>query len=319
MSTRRFWTLGFSLASAFAAAMVPSPPEVRLQFNRHSVTADLLQLNKDVSAKSTPRRFSKAVVNPPARLRLSACGCTITAFREQAGYAEFRLPSASSAQRLAHCKRNVSPSRNSRGDTLCSIVRGDAGQMMRLEPACARHSSRTCRGPHVGIIGLCRTLSYSAAGAVTLWTARFRSASGRAIAIGSEKERFPVEYREITPETPVKRKDYSVVPYPVDHAGKIAFGYAIVEDTRLGRFNPDLAREKGVPEGPMWGLLHKGQPVTLPDGRVIEPSDLVGPTRPGRRVVFGGDGRPCSGTIEAARDADLLIHDTFAMRGHARR
>lgn len=63
----------------------------------------------------------------------------------------------------------------------------------------------------------------------------------------------------------------------------------------------------------MWGLLHRGQSVTLPDGRVVDASDLVGPSRPGRRVVFGGDGRPCPATVEAARDADLLIHEaTFA-------
>ena len=167
----------------------------------------------------------------------------------------------------------------------------------------------------LGIIGLFRTLSLQGREEpMTLWGPPGSEALlTRAIAIGSDKEKFPIEYREITPESPIKRKDYSVVPFPVDHAGKVAFGYAIVEETRLGRFNPDLAREKGIPEGPMWGMLHKGQSVTLPDGQVIDPSDLVGPSRPGRRVVFAGDGRPCSGTIEAARDADLLIHEaTFA-------
>jgi ribonuclease Z len=119
---------------------------------------------------------------------------------------------------------------------------------------------------------------------------------------------------ELTPETPLKRKDYSIVPFPVNHGlGRIAFGYAIVEDARLGRFNPDLAREIGIPEGPMWGLLHKGQSVTLADGKVIDPASLVGPTRPGRRVVITGDARPSAGSVEAARGADLLIHEaTFS-------
>ncbi|HYN81347.1 MAG TPA: ribonuclease Z [Gemmatimonadaceae bacterium] len=167
----------------------------------------------------------------------------------------------------------------------------------------------------LGVIGLFRTLSLQGReDPMTLWGPPGSEALlTRAIALGTEKEKFPIEYREITAETPVKRKDYSVLPYPVEHAGKIALGYAIVEDTRLGRFNPGLARELGIPEGPMWGLLHRGQSVTLPDGRVIDASDLVGPSRPGRRVVFGGDGRPCAGTVEAARDADLLIHEaTFA-------
>jgi ribonuclease Z len=167
----------------------------------------------------------------------------------------------------------------------------------------------------LGVIGLFRTLALQGrVESMRLWGPPGSEALlSRAIAIGSEKEKFPVEYREITPETPLKRKDYSIVPYPVEHAGKVALGYALIEDTRLGRFNPELAREMGVPEGPMWGMLHRGQSVTLPDGRVVDPSALVGPSRPGRRVVFGGDGRPCAGTVEAARDADLLIHEaTFA-------
>jgi ribonuclease Z len=49
--------------------------------------------------------------------------------------------------------------------------------------------------------------------------------------------------------------------------------------------------------------------VTLDDGRVIEPSVLVGPARPGRRVVITGDTRPCAATVEHSRAADLLIHE----------
>ncbi|MDQ3777979.1 MAG: MBL fold metallo-hydrolase, partial [Actinomycetota bacterium] len=83
--------------------------------------------------------------------------------------------------------------------------------------------------------------------------------------------------------------------------------------TRLGRFNPERARELGVPEGPLWGQLHRGRPVTLDDGRVVEPSTLVGPTRTGRRIAITGDTRPCAGTVEAARGADVLVHEaTFA-------
>jgi ribonuclease Z len=163
----------------------------------------------------------------------------------------------------------------------------------------------------LGVIGLFRTLALQGREEpMTLWgpigsTELLR----RAIQIGSEKEKFPIEYRELSADTPVKRKDYSIVPFPIEHAGKVALGYALVEETRLGRFNPDLARELGIPEGPMWGKLHRGQAVTLDDGRVVEATSLVGPTRPGRRVVFTGDGRPSPGTIEAAQNADVLIHE----------
>jgi ribonuclease Z len=167
----------------------------------------------------------------------------------------------------------------------------------------------------LGVIGLFRTMALQGREeTMTLWGPPGSEALlRRAIAIGSEREQFQIEYREVTPGAPIPRKQYSIVPYAVDHAGRTAVGYALVEDTRLGRFNPELAREMGIPEGPMWGLLHRGQPVTLPDGRVIEASSFVGPPREGRRLVFTGDARPSPSTIEIAKGADLLIHEaTFA-------
>jgi ribonuclease Z len=95
----------------------------------------------------------------------------------------------------------------------------------------------------------------------------------------------------------------------VDHRGARALGYALVEDTRKGRFNPERARELGIPEGPLWGEIHRGRSVTLEDGRVVEPAELVGQPRSGRKIVITGDTRPCAGTIDAARDADLLVHE----------
>jgi ribonuclease Z len=69
----------------------------------------------------------------------------------------------------------------------------------------------------------------------------------------------------------------------------------------------------GIPEGPMWGKIHKGEAVTLANGRHVQPSELVGPTRPGRRVVMTGDSRPSEATVAAATGADILIHEaTFA-------
>jgi ribonuclease Z len=95
----------------------------------------------------------------------------------------------------------------------------------------------------------------------------------------------------------------------VDHKDKPAVGYALVEEIRLGRFNPDLARDMGIPEGPAWGRLHRGESVTLDDGRVVQASELVGPPRPGRKVVFTGDSRPSENTVVIAEGADLLVHE----------
>jgi ribonuclease Z len=141
----------------------------------------------------------------------------------------------------------------------------------------------------------------------------------RAITLGSEKQHFEIKVIELTPDAPLKRNGYSVVPFPVEHGDRSAVGYHIVEETRLGRFNPDKARELGIPEGPLWGKIHKGEAIDLPDGRRVNPSELVGPTRPGRRIVLTGDSRPAEGTIAAATGADVLIHEaTFAEEESAR-
>jgi ribonuclease Z len=135
----------------------------------------------------------------------------------------------------------------------------------------------------------------------------------QAVTLGSDKQHFPINYVEMTPGEPLQRDGYSILPFSVEHGGALALGLAIVESPRLGRFNPDLARSMGIPEGPLWGQIHKGQEITLPDGRVVHPSELVGPTRSGRKLVFTGDARPSDTTAEVAAGADLLIHEaTFA-------
>ena len=163
----------------------------------------------------------------------------------------------------------------------------------------------------IGIIGLLRTLSLQGrTEPLRLWGPRGGArVLRRAEQFGFDRLGFSVEIRELDPEQPIRRNGYELIPFGVDHRGSASLGYALVEETRKGRFNPDLARELGIPEGPLWGQIHRGQTITLPDGRSIEPSVLVGPTRPGRRVVLTGDTRPCAATTEMARNADLLVHE----------
>lgn len=131
---------------------------------------------------------------------------------------------------------------------------------------------------------------------------------GGLLSVGIERTRFPVEIVEVRPGDCLKRDEYDILVYETDHRTDTV-GYALAEHIRLGRFNPARARELGIPEGPLWGQIHKGKPVTLPDGRVIQPEDLVGPTRPGRKLVYPGDTRPSPRVIEMAHGADLLIHE----------
>jgi ribonuclease Z len=163
----------------------------------------------------------------------------------------------------------------------------------------------------IGLIGLMRTMSLQGrTEPLRLWGPRGAQRTlKRAEEFGMDRLSFAIEITDLEPGQRVERKDYAIVPFAVDHRGARAVGYALVEDDRKGRFNPELARELGVPEGPLWGEIHRGRPVTLPDGRTIEPSVLVGEKRPGRKVVVTGDTRPCEATIDAARGADLLVHE----------
>ncbi|MBV9880150.1 MAG: ribonuclease Z [Gemmatirosa sp.] len=167
----------------------------------------------------------------------------------------------------------------------------------------------------LGVIGLTRTLQLGGrTEPLRLWGPKGSSRVLRqAVQFGGDRLDFAVEIEELEPGAPLRRKDYAIVPFPVEHRGPVSIGYAFVEEERRGRFNPELARELGVPEGPMWGRLHRGETITLDDGRQVDPATLVGPTRPGRRVVITGDTRPCDATVEAATGADLLVHEaTFA-------
>jgi ribonuclease Z len=164
----------------------------------------------------------------------------------------------------------------------------------------------------IGAVGLMRTLSLQGrTEPLRIWGPRgLTSLMKRADAFGGERLTYPVQLTELTPGEPIKRKDYAILPFAVDHRGVTAVGYALIEDVRRGRFNPDLARELGIPEGPLWGKIHKGESITLDDGRVVDPSTLVGPTREGRRLVITGDTRPCAATIELSQGADLLVHES---------
>jgi len=162
----------------------------------------------------------------------------------------------------------------------------------------------------LGITGLLRTMGLQDRTVpVTLYGPRgAQRILGAAMSLGIERNKFPVEVVEIRAGDRLRRDEYDIVVFETEHRADTV-GYALAEHTRLGRFHPERARELGVPEGPLWGRLHKGETVTLDDGRTVSPPDLVGAPRRGRTLVYSGDTRPHLALIEAARGADLLIHE----------
>jgi ribonuclease Z len=126
--------------------------------------------------------------------------------------------------------------------------------------------------------------------------------------------RLPYELTtiELEPGETLERGEYVLETFAVDH-GVTAVGYALVEHERPGRFDVDAADALGVPPGRERGVLQGGEPITLPDGRVITPDSVLGPARPGRKIVLTSDTAPSPRVVQAAHNADLLVHEaTFS-------
>ncbi|MFC7209302.1 ribonuclease Z [Natronoarchaeum sp. GCM10025321] len=122
---------------------------------------------------------------------------------------------------------------------------------------------------------------------------------------------FRVQVHDATPGKPIiERDEYTIRTVETDHRTR-SVGYALVEAERKGRFDRERAEDLGVPVGPKFQQLHEGSPVELKDGTVVQPEEVVGDPRPGRRVVYTGDTRPTEPVVSAAANADLLIHDAM--------
>ncbi|MDX6614955.1 MAG: ribonuclease [Solirubrobacterales bacterium] len=106
----------------------------------------------------------------------------------------------------------------------------------------------------------------------------------------------------------IAHEGYEMRSFPVDHSKMRAYGYAMVEETRPGHFDPDRARELGVAEVSDFGVLQRGGEVEGSSGTVT-PDQVMGDERRGRKVVVTGDTRPCEMARVAAHEAQLLIHD----------
>jgi ribonuclease Z len=119
--------------------------------------------------------------------------------------------------------------------------------------------------------------------------------------------RYPLELVELGEDEAVARDGYEIRPFGVEHSVR-AYGYAFVEDGRPGRFDPDAATRLGVEAGPDFARLQAGETVAGRDGDV-EPAQVMGEPRGGRKLVFAGDTAPCEMTRVAAHEAQLLVHE----------
>lgn len=173
---------------------------------------------------------------------------------------------------------------------------------------------------YLGLPGLLRTMSLQGRtdDLMVHGPAGAESALEDALQLGGDRLGFAVGVGGLGPGDEVSFGEYAVRAFQTDHTAA-SLGFVLVEEDRLGRFDVERARAAGVAEGPLFGRLHRGEDVALPDGTEIRAKDLVGPTRPGRRLVYSADTRPCQATREAAAGADVLVHEaTFGNDDAAR-
>jgi|SRR5438067_6096567 len=126
---------------------------------------------------------------------------------------------------------------------------------------------------------------------------------------------YPLHLVELQPGEELRRDGYLVAPFAVEHR-VTAFGYALVEEERPGRFDEPRARELGIAPGPDYGRLQRGEPVPGADG-LVQPEQILGPARRGRKIVLAGDTAPSDMTRVVAHGADLLVHEATFIEADA--
>ncbi len=119
---------------------------------------------------------------------------------------------------------------------------------------------------------------------------------------------YPIELVELEPGDTLDRPGYVVRTFLVEHR-VAALGYALIEAARPGRFDVDIAAGLGVPDGPARGALQRGEPVTLADGAVVQPAQVLGESRAGRRIALTGDTGPAASVVDAVTGFDVLVHE----------
>ena len=119
---------------------------------------------------------------------------------------------------------------------------------------------------------------------------------------------YGLEIRELTEGKFFSGPGFWMEAVAVDHRLH-TLAFSLVEEPRPGRFFPEKAKNLGIPEGPLFGKLQRGETITLENGREITPSMVMSPPRKGRKFVYATDTRPCPQVVTFAHEADLLVHE----------
>ncbi|MDO9537064.1 MAG: ribonuclease Z [Thermoplasmata archaeon] len=126
--------------------------------------------------------------------------------------------------------------------------------------------------------------------------------------LGYYNPTYPVQMNDVKPGDILEFEEYNITVAEASHNVPAIF-YSLEEKERPGKFNKARALELGIPEGKLFSLLQSGKNVEH-KGKTFTPDMVLGPPRPGRKIVYTGDTKPCDSIIEMAKDCDVLIHDS---------
>lgn len=115
-----------------------------------------------------------------------------------------------------------------------------------------------------------------------------------------------LDLRIIESGTLIEDDDLRISAFPVKHRGPDCFGF-LFEELPRRPFLPDRAERLGVPPGPLRRDLVQGKVIQLPDGRTVQPDDVLGPLRPGTRLVHVGDCGSTRNLVNVVQGADALV------------
>jgi ribonuclease Z len=117
---------------------------------------------------------------------------------------------------------------------------------------------------------------------------------------------MPLKMHEIKPGIFFETDDFTVTAFPVSHRGPDCLGY-VFEGKARRPFLPEKADALGVPFGPERRDLVAGKEISLPDGKRVNPDDVLGPLQKGAKLVIVGDAGKTDNLVEICNEADALV------------
>jgi ribonuclease Z len=120
---------------------------------------------------------------------------------------------------------------------------------------------------------------------------------------------YPIQVHTVKPGCIFSDEEYEVYCDRLEHR-VTAYGYRIQEKDKPGRFDVEKAKQMGIPSGPLYGKLKRGETVELPNGQILDGTEFCGAPQAGQTLAYCTDTVLCDSAIRLAYHVDVLIHES---------